>query len=260
MAPTATLSCLHRADGSASFTHNSTQILASVNGPMEIRARDEHYSKAVLEIIVRPSIGVATYREKYLESRLRGALEPVVLESLAPRTLIQVVVQIVQVGELGLKKVGATNANEYTPLLLLPSLITTSLLALLDASVPLTSTLDTFLHQHILPPDWRSREGPYYLTDGSGPETINDSPQQGDLVLVESEGRFSWEEWERVEWLVRRECMGLSGKEVDVNMDVDEEIVVREEDGGRKWGKGMMARLVKEVMGKKVGRELRWRK
>ncbi|RPB24292.1 BAR-domain-containing protein [Terfezia boudieri ATCC MYA-4762] len=56
--PTATLSCLHRADGSASFTHNSTQILASVNGPMEIRARDGHYSKAVLEIIVRPSIGV----------------------------------------------------------------------------------------------------------------------------------------------------------------------------------------------------------
>ena len=58
--PTATLSCLHRADGSASFTHNSTQILASVNGPMEIRARDEHYSKTVLEIIVRPSIGVAS--------------------------------------------------------------------------------------------------------------------------------------------------------------------------------------------------------
>lgn len=58
--PTASLGCLHRADGSASFTHNSTQILASVNGPMEIRARDEHYSKAVLEIVVRPGIGVAS--------------------------------------------------------------------------------------------------------------------------------------------------------------------------------------------------------
>ena len=34
------------------------------------------------------------------------------LKSMAPRTLIQVVVQIVQVGELGVKKVGATNANE----------------------------------------------------------------------------------------------------------------------------------------------------
>lgn len=220
------------------------------------------------------------------------------LKSMAPRTLIQVVVQIVQVGELGMKKVGATNANEYTPLLLLPSLITTSLLALLDASVPLTSTLDTFLvtvnpsntddldsqihinpytsppllytstSAHVLvystsissPHDWRSREGPYHLTDEAGPETINDSPQQGDLVFVESEGRFSWEVWERVEWLVRRECMGLSGKEDDVNMDVDEEIVVREGDEGRKWGRGMMARLVREVVGKKVGRELRWRK
>ncbi|KAF8429218.1 ribosomal protein S5 domain 2-type protein [Tirmania nivea] len=300
--PTATLSCLHRPDGSASFTYNSTQILASVNGPMEIRARDEHYSKAVLEIIVRPSIGVATYREKYLESRLRGALEPIVLKSMAPRTLIQVVVQIVQVGELGVKKVGATNANEYNPLLLLPSLITPSLLALLDAGVPLTSTLDIFLvtinpsdttddldskihinsytnpsllytstSTHVLaystsisfPPDWRAREGPYYLTDEAVPDTINDSPQQGDLVLVESEGSFTWEEWERVEWLTRRECMGLSRRGcVDVDMDVDErvEMELGEGGGGRKWGKGMMARLVREVVGNKVGRELRWRK
>ena len=82
-------------------------------------------------------------------------------------------------------------------------------------------------------------------------------------MLVESEGGFTWEEWERVEWLVRRECMGLSGKGgEDVDMDVDEDVDVEagEGGGGREWGNGMMARLVREVVGNKVGRELRWRK
>ena len=80
-------------------------------------------------------------------------------------------------------------------------------------------------------------------------------------MLVESEGNFTWEEWERVEWLVRRECMGLSDKRgEDVDMDVDEVVELDEGGGERKWGKGIMASLVREVVGKKVGRELRWRK
>jgi len=37
------------------------------------------------------------------------------LKSMVPRTLIQVVAQIVQVGELAVQKLGATNANEVHP-------------------------------------------------------------------------------------------------------------------------------------------------
>jgi len=58
--------------------------------------------------------------------------------------------------------------------------------------------------------------------------------------------------------------MGLSssGKcgSKDVDMDVDEEMGEGDGDRGRKWGKGMMARLVRDVVGKKVERELKWRK
>lgn len=252
---------------------------------MEIRARDEHYSKAVLDIVVRPSIGVATYREKYLESRLRGALEPIFLAAMAPRTLVQVVAQIVQVGELALQKVAATAANEYNPVLLLPALITTCLLALIDAGVPLSSSLDTYLvtinHTTILDENKDYKKSininPYsdpsllhtaksthvlcYSTAASGlqmhmnstsnTDTRGDTNVPGELVLVESEGSFSWEEWAQVDRLVRKECMGLSAEGEDVNMDVDTEM---------QWGKGLMATFIRELVEGKVVRDLRWRK
>ncbi|KAF8467337.1 ribosomal protein S5 domain 2-type protein [Kalaharituber pfeilii] len=299
ISPTATVGCLHRADGSASLNHYSTKVLASVNGPMEIRARDEHYSKAVVDIVVRPSIGVATYREKYLESRLSGVLEPIIFATMAPRTLIQIVVQIVQVGNLGVQAVAATTAHEYTPLLILPHIITASLLALLDAGVPLTATLDTVLvtvnstalftsgdedvmtddtepEVHINPystphllhtaksthviaystavsraPDWEGREAPY-RGEGDG----MDEPEQGDIVLVESEGDFTWEEWQKVEDNARRECMGANHD----SSQIGKRIGRNEESELRWWGKGMMGKLVRETVRQKVGRDLRWRK
>lgn len=89
-------------------------------------------------------------------------------------------------------------------------------------------------------------------------------------MLVESEGEFSWEEWERVEYLARRECMGLGlglvkvkkehGDDGDMDVDEEEEEEEEGEGGARRWGKGMMARLVRDVVGRKVGRDLRWRK
>lgn len=245
---------------------------------MEIRARDEHYSRAVLDIVVRPSIGVATYREKYLESRLRGALEPIFLASMAPRTLVQVVAQIVQVGgELALQKVTATAAaNEYNPVLLLPALITTCLLALIDAGVPLSSILDTYLvtinpptitaekknkdnkpniniNPYSDPSLLHSAKSIHVLCHSTAVSGSSDSNAPGELVLVESEGNFSWKEWAQVDRLVRRQCMGLSAEDEDVDMDMDI-------DTETQWGKGLMATFVRELVGRKVVRDLRWRK
>lgn len=47
------------ADGSASFTQATTTVFASVNGPMEVKPRDELPQEAFIEVIVRPAIGVA---------------------------------------------------------------------------------------------------------------------------------------------------------------------------------------------------------
>ncbi|KAI5811380.1 ribosomal protein S5 domain 2-type protein [Peziza echinospora] len=297
--PTATLGVLHRADGSASFTHHATKMIVSVNGPMEIRLRDEMYNKAVVEIVVRPSVGVATYREKYIESRLHDAITPIMLLTLAPRTLVQIVVQIIQIGG-----VEAGSGQEYSPFLLLPSVIATTVLALLDAGVPLTTTLDAFLVTtnplekkkvaraataagdvemgESSEEEEDEEEGtvitvnPYgqpdmvkkavskhvlvYSTAVSAPEEENGKKRvQGELVFVESEGEFAWKEFEAVELEARRACMGITGDDDEEDMmDVEEEGASIH--GNKKWGKGMMATLIRQAVGQKVAKDLRWRK
>lgn len=56
--PTAILSHLHRADGSATFSQNSYTVIGAVNGPLEVQRRDELPEEAVVDVIVRPAAGV----------------------------------------------------------------------------------------------------------------------------------------------------------------------------------------------------------
>jgi exosome complex component RRP46 len=56
--PTAILSHLHRADGSATFSQNGYTVIGAVNGPLEVQRRDELPEEAVVDIIVRPAAGV----------------------------------------------------------------------------------------------------------------------------------------------------------------------------------------------------------
>lgn len=56
--PTAILSHLHRADGSATFSQNGYTVIGSVNGPIEVQRRDELPEEAAVDVIVRPAVGV----------------------------------------------------------------------------------------------------------------------------------------------------------------------------------------------------------
>jgi exosome complex component RRP46 len=56
--PTALLSPLPRADGSAEFSHNGYTVLGAVNGPIEVQRRDELPEEAAIDVIVRPAAGV----------------------------------------------------------------------------------------------------------------------------------------------------------------------------------------------------------
>jgi len=64
--PTAILSHLHRADGSATFSQNGYTVIGAVNGPLEVQRRDELPEEAVIDVIVRPAAGVGG---PYLQSR-----------------------------------------------------------------------------------------------------------------------------------------------------------------------------------------------
>ena len=112
--PSAILSHLDRANGSATFSHNGFTVIGAVNGPIEAQRRDEHSEEATVDVIVRPAAGVggkvvrvtAEYfrrvlttpaigtRERHLESIMQPTLRQIILIHNFPRTLIQIVLQI----------------------------------------------------------------------------------------------------------------------------------------------------------------------
>lgn len=56
--PTAHLSHLNRADGSATYSAAGYSVVAAVNGPLEAQRRDELSEEAVVDVTVRPGTGV----------------------------------------------------------------------------------------------------------------------------------------------------------------------------------------------------------
>lgn len=88
------MSHLHKTDGSATFSQNGYTIIGAVNGPIEVQRRDELPEEAAIDVIVRPAAGVASTREKLLESIIERTLRQIILINNFPRTLIQVTLQV----------------------------------------------------------------------------------------------------------------------------------------------------------------------
>lgn len=70
--------------------------MCSVSGPIEVQIRDEKLDEATVEVVVRPAKGVPSTKERLMESILRSAFEPVILGGMMPRTLVQIVIQILK--------------------------------------------------------------------------------------------------------------------------------------------------------------------
>lgn len=58
--PTASLSQLKSADGSATYCSSGYCIIGSVNGPIEVQRRDEIPDEAAVEVNIRPAAGVGS--------------------------------------------------------------------------------------------------------------------------------------------------------------------------------------------------------
>merc|ERR1719433_387596 len=72
-----------------------TVVLAAVAGPREPKYRSrELFDRAILEVVVRPRVGLPGAEERQLEGHLLRQLEHVVLHKEYPRTQIQVVLQV----------------------------------------------------------------------------------------------------------------------------------------------------------------------
>ncbi|KAF8880349.1 hypothetical protein CPB84DRAFT_1638191, partial [Gymnopilus junonius] len=100
---------LARVDGSARFSFGqSPTSLASLSGPIEVRLAAELPSKATFEVLVRPLSGIPATEAKALAAILRACLEPSLILTRNPRTLVQLVVQ-------GLGSSSSSSASSSVP-------------------------------------------------------------------------------------------------------------------------------------------------
>ncbi|KAK9479037.1 ribosomal protein S5 domain 2-type protein [Lipomyces japonicus] len=129
---------LFRADGSASWKVGNAHLIASVSGPLEVLKKDEQPTVATIELVVRPHIGVTSTTEQYIQDRIRKVISPLIILELHPRTLIQIVIQIIQSGDLRKMNTLALSAG-----------INATYMALLDGGIPLRSTVSACSLIHV---------------------------------------------------------------------------------------------------------------
>lgn len=147
---------------------------------MDVQIRDEKLDEATVEVVVRPAKGVATTREKLMESILRTAFEPVILGGMLPRTLVQIVIQITKDDGAIL----AASVNAIT-------------LALLDAGIPMahmaaaiTTMIDRKTNELVLDPTAVELENAKSVHTFA----FDNASTKPKVLLSDSEGLFSQDE------------------------------------------------------------------
>lgn len=244
MSPKALLSHLHRANGSATYSQNGYTIIGAVNGPIEVQRRDELPEEAAIEINVRPAVGVGSPKERHLEALIQATLRHIILVRSYPRTLIQVTLQVRSLPEEESAGVGSVLTN--SSLTLLPHLLNTAFLALLSASIPLSTTL-TGTSVAV------ASSGKLFCSPSSA-DMLRMQPilsihvfafsAQRALLLAESEGEFDLEKWEEACELAEDMCCKDAGTEE--RMDVD--------------GKAVnLGDFLRDIVKEKVEKEQRWK-
>lgn len=84
---------LSQPDGSATFSQGRTSAMAAVYGPTEVRVARELADRAAVEVVFKPKVGVGSCAARGVEEVVRGVCESVILSSLHPRTLFNIVIQ-----------------------------------------------------------------------------------------------------------------------------------------------------------------------
>ncbi|OQD79582.1 hypothetical protein PENANT_c047G02528 [Penicillium antarcticum] len=214
--PTASLSHLHRADGSASYKCPATgyNILGAVNAPVELPGRRDALKpeEATVEVFVKPGTTTAGVGERYVEGLLRSVLGKVVLgrEKGFPRR--GVVLTLAIVGGENIER-----GDSY--LTVFPALLHAGLLSMISASVPLSMTFSATLLGVTKSGDIVRDPSPAAAKAAVSLHVFAIS-SKNHLLLNESEGRFDFDTWELARQNAVTICQGSSkGSDGDVNME-----------------------------------------
>ncbi|KAF4979014.1 hypothetical protein FZEAL_4689 [Fusarium zealandicum] len=244
--PTAELSHLSKSDGSATFSYGGYAVVSAVNGPVEAQRRDENAFEALVDVIVRPAAGVGSTRERQLELMLQAALRQLIPVRDYPRCVIQITLQVAETPENAYINAKLVQAQLNLPII--PALLHSAILGLLSAAIPLKAIgAATVL---AIP----EAEGQDIIVDPTAVEAdraksvhVLGFTSQDELLLSESEGSFSPDEWTKVLQLGQRICCEHQQPGFDTAMS-----------GNDAESKGMR-QFIRSVMEAKVAEDLYWK-
>ncbi|KAH6608763.1 hypothetical protein Trco_002109 [Trichoderma cornu-damae] len=215
--PTAELSHLPKADGSANFSFGGYAITAAVNGPLEAQRRDENPFEALVDVNVRPAAGVGGTAERQLEAILQPALRQLIPVRNFPRGLIQVTLQVVETPENAY--VNTKVLQPRTNLGIVPALLHAAVLGLLTATIPL-KTVASATCLAITDADGGGAKvdpTPAEIDQARSVHVLGFTADR-DLLLAESEGSFSEGEWAVVLQTAEKVCCRSQEAEDDAEM------------------------------------------
>lgn len=190
---------LSRADGSCYIEMGGNKVIAAVYGPREVHPR---HLQEVTRAIVRYRYNMASFsveerkrpgpdRRSYELSKVsREALEPVILTSFFPRSVIDVFVEVLQ-ADAGTRTAGINAAS----------------VALADAGIPMKSLITSCAAgkvggQLVLDP-MKEEDN---LGEADMPIAMSPS---GEITLVQMDGRMSREEFRQAVELAMKGCRDI---------------------------------------------------
>lgn len=179
---------LRNSDGSAEWEAgqppHKLRLICSVNGPLEVKTRDELPQDASLELVYRRNTGVPMIRERFIQDKLHTCLLAQLRRDLMPRSLIQVVLQLLE-GEIALEAEVSEGINVMT-------------MALMDAGIPMSGIVSAVSYgvtkqDEIVPLLGNTN---YKIEDFESLHAVaykNEQIQTSKIVMCESTGQFSKE-------------------------------------------------------------------
>jgi exosome complex component RRP46 len=209
---------LTRADGSATYKHTATNttILCGVNFPVEAPARSLLPEECYIEVNVRPHTGVGQVKERHLECLVADMLRSVVLLEMYPRMMLQITLQVMSQGRDEEVTGSGGQGESYLPIL--AALVNAAVAGCLDAGVGMRgSVVATTVAVMKVTGELRIDPSVKDIKRARSLHVLGFS-SVGELELMESEGIFSFEEWENVESLARAACLGGVAEIGDINM------------------------------------------
>ncbi|RGP62482.1 hypothetical protein FLONG3_10211 [Fusarium longipes] len=244
--PTAEISLLTKSDGSATFSYGGYAVIAAVNGPVEAQRRDENAFEALVDVIVRPAAGVGGTRERQLESIMQAALRQLIPVRDYPRSVIQITLQVAETPENAYVNAKLLQAQLNLPII--PALLHTAILGLLSAAIPLKTICAATL---LAVPE---EEGKDIIVDPSAVDIdhaksvhVLGFTSRDELLLSESEGAFTPDEWNKVLQLGQRICCEHQQPGFDTAMSDDN------------VESPSMRQFIRSAMEAKVAEDLYWK-